>query len=95
MRSAIYPRSRTFGGGRARFEAFASEIETILLAGHLPPRDSGTILYNIACAQALSGELDEARRLLAAAFARRHDLAEHATNDPDLVALGGKFSTPG
>jgi hypothetical protein len=63
-------------------------------AAPVPPRDSGTILYNIACAQVLSGELDDARRLLAAAFARRHDLAELAREDPDLAALGGELSVP-
>lgn len=80
-------------GGGARFGAFAREIETILRAGHVPPRDSGVILYNIACAQALSGELDDARRLLGAAFARRQDLAELAKDDPDLAALGGELSS--
>ena len=80
-------------GGGARFDEFAREIETILHAGHVPPRDSGTILYNIACAQALSGELDDARRLLAAAFARRHDLADVAKDDPDLAALGGVLTS--
>jgi hypothetical protein len=81
-------------GGGARFDAFARQVETVLRAGHVPPRDSGTILYNIACAQALSGELDDARRLLGAAFARRHDLAELAPNDPDLAALGGELLSP-
>lgn len=80
-------------GGGARFDGFAREIETILRAGHVPPRDSGTILYNIACAQALSGELEDARRLLGAAFARRHDLADLAKDDPDLAALGGDLTT--
>jgi hypothetical protein len=79
--------------GRARFGAFAGEIETILGAGHVPPRDSGVILYNIACARALSGELDDARRLLGAAFARRHDLEELAKDDPDLAALNGDLPT--
>ena len=79
-------------GGGARFDGFAREIETILRAGHIPPRDSGTILYNIACAQALSGELDDARRLLGAAFSRRHDLIELAKDDPDLAALGREFA---
>jgi hypothetical protein len=80
--------------GGERFNAFASEIETILRAGHVQPRDSGTILYNIACAQALSGELEDARRLLAAAFSRRHDLADIAKDDPDLAALGGELLSP-
>ena len=81
--------------GRARFGAFAGEIETILSAGHVPPRDSGVILYNIACARALSGELDDARRLLGAAFARRHDLADLAQDDPDLAALRDELATIG
>ncbi len=80
--------------GGERFNAFTSEIETILRAGHVQPRDSGTILYNIACAQALSGELEDARRLLAAAFSRRHDLADIAKDDPDLAALGGELLSP-
>lgn len=80
-------------GGGARFDAFASEIETILSAGHVAPHDSGVILYNIACAQALSGQLDDARRLLAAAFARRHDLSELAKHDPDLAILGDELTT--
>jgi len=80
-------------GGGARFDTFAREVETVLRAGHVPPRDSGTILYNIACAQALSGQLDDARRLLAAAFARRHDLSELAKHDPDLAILGDELTT--
>jgi hypothetical protein len=80
--------------GGERFNVFATEVETILRAGHVQPRDSGTILYNIACAQALSGELDDARRLLAAAFSRRHDLEDIAKDDPDLAALGGELLSP-
>ncbi|MEX0626583.1 MAG: hypothetical protein WD402_08560 [Chloroflexota bacterium] len=82
-------------GGRAQFDAFAREVETVLRAGHVPPHDSGVILYNIACARALSGELDDARRLLTAAFARRHDLADLARDDPDLAALSGELPTIG
>lgn len=79
-------------GGRERFDAFAREIEAILRRNHLPPRDSGVILYNIGCHRALSGELDEARRVLRAAFARRHDLLAPAVDDPDLVALGDELA---
>jgi hypothetical protein len=81
------PEIATMAGHRERFGAFANEVEAILRAGHLPPRDSGVILYNIACARSLAGELDDARRLLRAAFARRHDLRELAPNDPDLASL--------
>ena len=79
--------------GEAHFVAFAHELEAILSAGHLPPRDSGVILYNIACARALAGDLDHARRLLPQAFARRHELRELAPRDPDLVALHGELAT--
>ncbi len=79
-------------GGLPRFDAFAVEVETILGRGHVPPRDSGVILYNIACHRALSGQLEEARRLLRVAFARRHDLLESAREDPDLAALGSELA---
>jgi len=79
-------------GGHERLTAYVAEIETILRGNHLPPRDSGTILYNIACHRALTGELDDARRLLRTAFARRPDLAGHAANDPDLAALSGELA---
>jgi len=85
------PEIADLAAGRPRFGAFADEIEAILAAGHVPPRDSGVILYNIACARALSGELDDARRLLRTAFARRHDLVELAAEDPDLIALRGEL----
>ncbi|HTI29990.1 MAG TPA: hypothetical protein VL687_06505 [Methylomirabilota bacterium] len=86
------PEISDLAGDRARFDAFSDQIEAILAAGHLPPRDSGVLLYNIACARALSGELDDARRLLRSAFSRRHDLAELAKDDPDLVALHGELN---
>jgi hypothetical protein len=81
------PEIADLAGGLARFDTYAAEVEAVLRRGHLPPRDSGVILYNIACQRALTGQLDEARRLLEEAFARRHDLAEFAPNDPDLAAL--------
>jgi hypothetical protein len=87
------PEIAEMGGGLERFDAYAREIEEVLRRGHLPPRDSGVILYNIACARALSGNLDEARRLLREAFARRHDLVEAAGDDPDLAALRDEVST--
>ena len=89
------PEVASLVGGNERFDAFAREVEMILRAGHVQPRDSGVMLYNIACARALSGDVDEARRLLGLAFARRHDLVELAADDPDLVALGGELPTLG
>lgn len=86
------PEIAELAGGQERFDVYAREIETVLRRGHLPPRDSGVILYNIACQRALSGQLDEARRLLGDAFARRHDLVDAAADDPDLAALGGQLS---
>jgi len=83
----------TLAGGQARFDAFAAEIEGILRRGHVPPRASGVLLYNVACHRALTGDLDEARRLLRAAFARRHDLLESAMEDSDLAVLRGELAT--
>jgi hypothetical protein len=83
--------ARLAGAGE-RYAAYTAEIEQILSGNHLPPRDSGTILYNIACHRALTGELDVARRLLRTAFARRTDLAEFAATDPDLAALSAELA---
>jgi hypothetical protein len=77
----------TLAGGLARYDAFAEQLEGILARGHLPPRDSGVMLYNIGCHHALSGDLDQARRLMRSAFAHRHDLLESALEDSDLVVL--------
>ena len=74
-------------GGQQRYDVLARQVEAILHRGHLPPRDSGVLLYNIACHHALSGELDEARRVLRTAFAQRHDLVEVAQDDPDLAGV--------
>lgn len=74
-------------GAQDRFDALARDLEEILGRGHLPPRDSGVILYNLACYQALAGETDEARRALRAAFTHRRELLESAKEDPDLAAL--------
>lgn len=75
------------GGGLERFDAFAHQVEAVLARRHLRPRDSGVMLYNIACHHALSGELDDARRLLRLAIAQHRVLRESALEDPDLEAL--------
>ena len=70
-----------------RYDAFVRRIEKILSRRHLRPRDTGVMLYNIACHHALSGDLDEARRLLSLAFRHRPELVELAPQDPDLAAI--------
>lgn len=70
-----------------RYAAFGADVETILQRNRLLPRDSGVMLYNIACHSALTGRTDDARRLLATAFARRSDLHGFAVEDPDLASL--------
>jgi hypothetical protein len=74
-------------GAEERYAAYAAEVEAVLLRNHLMPRDSGVMLYNIACHSALTGRTDDARRLLEVAFARRADLREHAPDDPDLASI--------
>jgi hypothetical protein len=70
-----------------RYAALAAEVEAILARNHLMPRDSGVMLYNLACHSALSGRTDDALRLLRTAFARRPDLRDHAADDPDLESI--------
>jgi hypothetical protein len=71
----------------ARYEAFLQQVERILARRHLRPRDTGIMLYNIACHRALTGDLDEARRLLRIALAQHRPLVDFAPDDPDLSAL--------
>ena len=70
-----------------RYAAFGAAVESVLQRNHLLPRDSGVMLYNIACHSALTGRTDEARRLLATAFSRRSDLRNYALEDPDLASV--------
>ncbi len=70
-----------------RYSAFSTEVEGILRRNHLLPRDTGVMLYNIACHSAITGRTEEARRLLDAAFAKRADLRDHAREDPDLASV--------
>jgi hypothetical protein len=80
-------------GDTQRYDAFVREVEAILAHSHLPPHDSGVILYNIACHRALTGDLDEARRLLRVAFTRRPELQDAALEDSDLTALHAELAT--
>jgi hypothetical protein len=82
----------TLAGGLERYDAYTRQVEAILKRGHVPPRDTAVMLYNIGCHYALAGELDEARRALRAAFAHRHDLVQPASEDPDLVMLSAELT---
>jgi tetratricopeptide (TPR) repeat protein len=57
--------------------------------------DRGTILYNLACAEAQLGETDAALEHLAAAIAERPDLAENAREDSDLDPIREDPRFPG
>lgn len=79
--------------GATRFRAFVAQLEEILRRGRLSDRDGGTMLYNMACHSALSGDLRDARRLLRDAFAYRPDLLEWAQTDPDVETLRAELSS--
>jgi tetratricopeptide (TPR) repeat protein len=49
--------------------------------------DRGTILYNLACAEAQLGETDAALEHLSAALQERPDLGEGARDDDDLAPI--------
>jgi hypothetical protein len=80
-------------GAEERYAQLAAEVEGILGGSHLMPRDSGVMLYNLACHSGLTGRTDDALRLLRTAFARRGDLRELALDDPDLVSLRGQVAS--
>ena len=74
-------------GPQDRYAELAAEVEAILGRNHLMPRDSGVMLYNLACHSGLSGRPDDALRLLGTAFARRPELRDYALDDPDLASV--------
>lgn len=76
-----------------RYAAFGADVEAILQRNRLLPRDSGVMLYNIACHSALTGRPDDARRLLTTAFSRRSELRDYARDDPDLASVRGDLSS--
>lgn len=80
-------------GEEDRYARLANEVEEILGRSHLMPRDSGVMLYNLACHSGLTGRTDDAVRLLRTAFTRRADLREHASNDPDLASVRAQLAS--
>jgi hypothetical protein len=80
-------------GAEDRYAQLAAEVEAILGGSHLMPRDSGVMLYNLACHSGLTGRTDDALRLLRTAFARRGDLRDLALDDPDLESLRQDLAT--
>jgi deoxycytidylate deaminase len=81
----------SMAGGDRRFRALAAEIEAILFRGEIPDDGAGTMLYNIACHDAMTGRLDDARRRLRDAFRLRPDLVAWAEQDSDVAALQGEL----
>ena len=59
-------------------------IKAVMLDNLDRYEDNGTILYNLACAEAQLGEADAALEHLAAAIAERPELAGEARADSDL-----------
>ncbi|MBA3235818.1 MAG: hypothetical protein H0T59_07495 [Chloroflexi bacterium] len=76
-------------GGQASFDAFAVEMEAIAGRGNLSSVDAGGLYYDLACCRALAGGLNDARRLLGAAFTLWPNLRAVAADDSDLAALDG------
>ena len=84
-------RQADVGADRARIATYLDETQRIVEQGQLPDRDVATAAYNVACFQALAGELDAARPLLRRAFELDPELATFAEGDTDLTALSGEL----
>jgi hypothetical protein len=80
-------REASVGADEARIAAYLAETQRIVDDGHLPEHDAATTAYNMACFQALAGNLDAARPLLRRAFGLDPELADFAGQDTDLTAL--------
>jgi Flp pilus assembly protein TadD len=68
-------------------ERVAEAQEALLAGARLIKEPSPLVTYNLACYACLLGELDEARRLLAAVVARDKSWREISRGDPDLAPL--------
>jgi hypothetical protein len=75
------------GADANRIAAFVDETQRLVGEGQLPDRDMAIATYNVACFQALAGNLDAARPLLRRAFKLDPELASWAKEDTDLTAL--------
>jgi hypothetical protein len=75
------------GADASRIAAFVDETQRMVEEGQLPDRDMAVATYNVACFQALAGNLDAARPLLRRAFGLDPELADFAREDTDLTAL--------
>src|SRR4029079_14104254 len=71
------------------------ELKAVLLDALDRYEDRGTILYNLACAEAQLGETDAALEHLSAAIAERPDLAGNAREDSDLDPVRDDPRFPG
>ena len=74
-------------GDESAVDALAAELARLASSGSIPERDAATLVYNLACFEALAGRLDVARGLLPGAFRLRPDLLEWSLEDSDLAAL--------
>jgi tetratricopeptide (TPR) repeat protein len=64
-----------------------AEAKTLLLDALERYEDKGVLLYNLACAEALLGEADEALGHLRLAIDSRPEAAEWAREDADLASI--------
>jgi hypothetical protein len=71
----------------SRTRQLADTITAILDRGGWPARAAAFARYNLACFNALSGNLDVARALLRQALPDQEELRDFAPTDDDLVAL--------
>lgn len=90
--SYTHPRTHMFeyllenGDPEAACRLFVDALPEILAATETPAVQA-VAHYNVACARAVQGRVDEALGELKEAFAKRPELRAHAMQDSDLSAL--------
>ena len=90
--SYIHPRNHiveylTENGDQAGAHRLVEEAVSEMREVGAPPVALGATLYNLACARAAQGRLDEAIDLLEEALLMRPDIKAVAPTDPDLAPL--------
>lgn len=76
---------------KAKDAAVARELLTAIAEAHPGP----SLLYNLACSHALTGDLEGAERVLARAIDAGWLNAHHSDRDPDLQELRARPAWPG
>jgi mannose-6-phosphate isomerase-like protein (cupin superfamily) len=81
------PWEHSFAAEKHRSTGDYDAMAATIAAGLEEHPDNPSLLYDLGCAEALAGRLDDALAHVSRALELKPEWAEHASNDPDLVEV--------